>query len=613
MYTDAGIMPRYVVLDSFSSDLWMSLHMGVGKETLSLLVWLAHIIVIISFGIGYRTRTSNLLLWVFTWSLQVRNELCLHSGDVLMRVVLFFSMLLPLGTVCSVDAVTRVYNAGRPGVEARLLRRVVRGGDREQEGSPSGAEEILAEAVSPFEDDVIDVVPPDRLVADFTTVAYMAQIWIMYVFSVYHKKGRTWTVEYTATFYALQLDFFRKPLGDLLLMLPSGVLKFLTWKVWMWEKYGPMLYFSPFWTGQLRMLALFGFTVMHLSFGLSFRLAMFTFITSAAQMAFIPGLFWDTFFQYARYVPAFNRPRRILYSPAKPGYRWLATAATQIALLPGARTVCGPDGCPPLGVLCEDGSVLTGVDALVDICTASPLFCVLGFLLSFRVFAAPARWALSAARVVDRVFFYERTSVTLETGGSNDLVSEGREFVSLTCWAWRNVVAGVFITIIFCWCMTNVGQFRSVPDTPRWVVHMLHLSQSWSMFSENPPTTQWFYVIKANLTDGTQGDLFGPEMLSFTKLEPLSKDPPSAAVVAGALKNHRWFKIWESFNWGQGYSDLTAIRLNVGRYFCREWNAVHEQRGQKLMTFQWWIHHMFVHENGERSFAGKEMLWEHFC
>ena len=50
---------------------------------------------------------ATLVCWVLAVSLQNRNELVLDGGDMVQRVLLFWSLFLPLGEIWSVDSVRR--------------------------------------------------------------------------------------------------------------------------------------------------------------------------------------------------------------------------------------------------------------------------------------------------------------------------------------------------------------------------------------------------------------------------------------------------------------------------------------------------------------------------
>ena len=54
--------------------------------------------------LGYRTRVSTAIGWLVIGSIQSRNQLLLQHGDYLLRLLLFWSMFLPLGARFSLDA-----------------------------------------------------------------------------------------------------------------------------------------------------------------------------------------------------------------------------------------------------------------------------------------------------------------------------------------------------------------------------------------------------------------------------------------------------------------------------------------------------------------------------
>lgn len=163
------------------------------------------------------------------------------------------------------------------------------------------------------------------------------QVVAIYLFSYFLKTHDWWRKDYTAAYYALRLDFFRRPLGDFLLMFPE-VLRILTWStrtpshaplrshatrrgvyvaiqalrpyaVW-WEALGGACYVIPFGNDYWRLFTCIAFisappalippltsphtsrTVLHLGFGLSLRLGTFMWIGIVGQFGLIPGWFW---------------------------------------------------------------------------------------------------------------------------------------------------------------------------------------------------------------------------------------------------------------------------------------------------------------------------------
>lgn len=645
MYTDEGLLPRNVVLTSFYSPLWFSIHFTSGTFEWAVLIFSVHAAILLTLLVGYRSRTMHVLAYLMCLSLQVRNELTLHSGDVYMRVMLFFGMLLPTAEVYSIDAILR--EASTP---------ISCGTDEAHSDDRDGAR--------------VHVTPggyTSMAVADWTTVAVIGQVMVLYVTSCFHKSGPQWTTDYTATWYALQLDFFRKTLGDWFLMLPDSALAFLTWAVWSWEKYGMLLYISPFAHPYCRMLAALGTIFMHLNFGLAFRLAMFTFITTSSQLLFFPAAFWDAWL-----MPALRRRRaftrvRLYYSTEKHVYGTLARIAAGLLLLPGtpvqpasANVAKGRDAIARLAddnveagdwdatieraaaentfVVVDDRSrQCTGLAALQAFCRASPLLFVCAWLMQLRPIAWLAGGALACVDVLDTLLIPAKVSecacppaardaraqarskatrsgvLLFDFAHSDDPALILRDVLAVCMWLWRNIIAGIAIVCIFWWLYATLNQVPGVA-TPVWYgIVSLHLGQEWAMFSPHPPTTGFFYVIAANLTDNRQVDLFRERGLFRWHGAPLTWQPEPRADFAASIGNHRWFKYYEAFNWGQGYSDIDAIRLNFGRWICREWNARHEGN-DRLWYFEWhMITHSLDHVTKMRLPYDHAVLWSHMC
>lgn len=82
----------------------MCVHLAGGTTLFMQFIFLVHIAIAMCVCVGYYTRIMTCLLWFMTISLHNRNHLVLHSGDILMRLELFFAMFLPLGEVYSIDS-----------------------------------------------------------------------------------------------------------------------------------------------------------------------------------------------------------------------------------------------------------------------------------------------------------------------------------------------------------------------------------------------------------------------------------------------------------------------------------------------------------------------------
>ena len=129
--------------------------------------------------------------------LHARNPMVLLVGDDLLRMLLFWSMFVPLGASYSVDAALQT----------------------EPEQVP-------------------------KSVFSAGTFALLAQVVILYVVSALQKSGAEWR-DGTAIYYALSADMFARPLGVWLLQFPR-LLSLMTPATRWFEFWGPLFCFSLF-------------------------------------------------------------------------------------------------------------------------------------------------------------------------------------------------------------------------------------------------------------------------------------------------------------------------------------------------------------------------------
>ncbi len=232
---------------------WVSVHMINGRVSFQALLFVVHGALALGLLVGYHTRLCTAAVWFLTTSLQCRNTLVLQGGDVYTRIVLFWAIWMPLGSFFSIDSMLQAQEDSR-------RRRRMRGPIMESSSISQMSYEEKKEKY---------------IVADASTFSMAFQLSIMYIISTVHKSGKEWVSDGTATFYALQLDYFRMPLGDLLLLLHPHILPYMTFSVWMWERYGPALLFVPWHIGPLRSIGCLGFIVLHIGFASCLRLATF--------------------------------------------------------------------------------------------------------------------------------------------------------------------------------------------------------------------------------------------------------------------------------------------------------------------------------------------------
>lgn len=101
-YTDDGVLPRSLYELSAWDYTW-SIHTLAGSTAWIALLFIAQLLAAFCVLIGFRTRTSALISALLLGSLHARNPLLRDVQDDLFRVVLFWSVFLPLGRRYSID------------------------------------------------------------------------------------------------------------------------------------------------------------------------------------------------------------------------------------------------------------------------------------------------------------------------------------------------------------------------------------------------------------------------------------------------------------------------------------------------------------------------------
>src|SRR5918993_525146 len=243
-YTDAGVMPRTVLVEQLLSPWAFSLHLMNGGRLFQALLFGVAALAAFGMLVGYRTRLMTFVVWVLLLSIQVRNPLVNGSESPMLRMLFFWGMLLPLGAYWSVD---RAWSA-LPRPSPRFL--------------------------------------------SLATFGLFLQIAFVYWFTSALKSGPEWRTDYSALYYALSLDQLATPIGQLLLDFPS-LLQVLTFGTFVLEALGPLLLFCPFFTGPVRTGAALAFMSFHFGIWLTMDIGIFPWISAFCMVCFFPTWFWD--------------------------------------------------------------------------------------------------------------------------------------------------------------------------------------------------------------------------------------------------------------------------------------------------------------------------------
>lgn len=583
-------------------------------------------------------------------SIQARNNVVGHGGDVYMRVISYFGMFLPIGAVFSVDS---AFKRGQLQRESKRFS-----------------------------------------VTNLATVAAILQVSFLYVFSYMHKTGDEWRVDYTASFYALQLDYFRTFLADFIVNFPN-VLKVLTYSVLYYEGYGMLACVFPVWTSEIKTLGAMGFTMLHIGFAMFMRLGIFSPVCVTGTLLLYPAWFWDKIF---------NRLRRNrewvdfkIYYSGRLGY-YITGLVSTFFLLPDVEVGPFPHNIDDESVVStkldtqsnpiilnganinptvnlttvsqhqhqyqqyhnqssiytngvvetsniypgntsnwiytkdHKGIKYTGFKALVSICKASPLLWYLTPFLHIRFIAASVKRLMNLISKI-LVSLYELksnrpysnsniSSTTDSTMMFNESTpDEAAHFHRQLQKKWKiwkifkkvflNGLAILSIYLALGWNCSSVQCVIpvTVPQSLNGFALALRVDQQWSMFSPRPPQSHWWYTFEGELDDGTPMELWNNDGLFTWKgnIAPYSRDKPDP--YPSCIGNHRWFKVYENLNSGNGYE---LIRLGLGRWVCREWNLRY-QGDDRLYKFNIIYRNEKQNLDNTRSPLNDIVLWTHVC
>jgi hypothetical protein len=248
MYTDDGMFSRMEICRRVLSIWNWSFHFGSGAWGYQAILFGIAAGLALALLVGFETRMAAIGSWLMLVSLQHRVPPILSGADILLRMLLFWAMFLPLERVWSLDR----WLCQRRG--AAIIK-----GD---------------------EGPVLSV----------ASAAILLQMAMMYLFSaIFKSNSGWWRGEVVAG--ALAHGFYAKPLGAYFLQFPR-LLAGLTWGTLVLEWMGPLLLFSPKYTPGLRLGAVAALAAMHVGIGLCLEVDLFSPVSLAGLMLFLPAAFW---------------------------------------------------------------------------------------------------------------------------------------------------------------------------------------------------------------------------------------------------------------------------------------------------------------------------------
>jgi hypothetical protein len=239
-YSDAGALPRRLA----GARPWVfSLYFASGEPWLPALLFLVTAAAAALLVMGWRARWMAAVCWFLLGCLHERNEVVLHSGDNLLRLLLFWGAFLPLGARWSVDS-------------------------RREPGQA-----------------------PDASWSGAAGLALQLQLVVVYVDTGLRKLAQPAWQRGLGVYNALSLDHVVSGLGELL-EPHFPLLVALSYLTLVLEIFCPFLLFVRDERQRVRALAVVGFALFHAGLGLTLRLGTFSVVCIVAWAAMAPGPLW---------------------------------------------------------------------------------------------------------------------------------------------------------------------------------------------------------------------------------------------------------------------------------------------------------------------------------
>ena len=323
LYTDDGWYTRQFSFEYYQREyggLWnyfiWSLYWISGSPTFVRLLFVASVVFAVLLTVGKWTRLATIGCWALWISLQVRNPLVITSGDFLLKMVLFWSIFLPLGATWSVDAARR-----------------------SAAGRPFGY--------------------PGKSFVSLATVGFLIQLIASYLFPGIAKLNEIW-FRGEAMAYVLRLDIYITEFGRSLLANDT-LLAFTSWATVFAEAIWILTLLVPFKNDWFRWSNLIVFWSFHIGIGLAMSIGLFPVISMVAWLPLLPSSFWNRFSgsPAATHVSRFDSPLR--FSGTKLSFKlsqficgifcfvvvgWNIANIESLKLLPMRNTLLAPVAYP---------------------------------------------------------------------------------------------------------------------------------------------------------------------------------------------------------------------------------------------------------------------------
>jgi hypothetical protein len=544
--SDFGVLTRAALLDGYNSNFQVSLHVISGQSFVMGLLLAVQLFFAFMLLVGYRTRIVSVLVWMLLASLQIRNGYVMSGADGMLRLLLFWSMFVPLGAYYSVDRALGLS---------------------------------------------VNTIKPRYLSAG--SIGLMLQLLSLYVFTFILKRDPVWFDDFSAVYYALNIDIFATSTGVWLRDFPQAM-TLLTFIVIRFEIIGPILLFSPIYHSQIRMMMILAFIVFHLSLSATLEIDFFPYVCIAGWMMFLPAWFWD---KVLPRLETDQRKKLVIYYDSDCGFCKKSVLLIKTFFLISSTPVRKAQDYPDIFKLMQENNswVISGpddanhygYDAWCVLVECSPVLKYATFIFRMKFIhkmgTRTYNWVASNRDCMGKMTaFLNFREVVVRPGLINTLLSL------------------FFIAVITYWNINSVKKESRI-ISPIWeIAQYLQLYQRWDMFAPSPMTGDGWYVMPGELSDGTKVNVWKPgERIAWGKPELLSSTFP----------HFRWRKYLTNIS----FVNYSSYRLHFSRYLCRRWSA--DNPDEKLLkTFKiFYIRELTPPPGSPPTFPEKILLLNHQC
>lgn len=494
-YTNQGLLPNHTQLWRPAAEHVFSLFFLASNRGEATFGFLLCGLVYLGLLVGWRTKLFQVLSLVAVVSLHSRAVMLENGGDVVMNLLVAWSMFLPLGRRFSLDALIASMRRTRE-VAAEDL-----GSHREADGDRNAPVTSLA------------------------VLAILLQLAVIYFFNTVHKTGPAWR-DGSVVHWVLHQDRIVTTLGAWVRgSFPLGLSKIFTWATLAAEGAAPILLLTPVGTVWARRIAMAALPAMHVGFALFLNVGLFTPVMMCFFLLLPSSRDWEAVGRWW----ARRAERRTVYFDAGCGVCFqVARVLVRMDLFERLRFVPNTAALPPgitreqvertIVVEDEAGRRTERAHAFAAIFRSIPGGAPVSALLSFPLVAPLAGWAY------DR-FAANRLQISTALGlAACGLPAAPRAAAPAPAPPAPLLVAlregGAYLreTLVVVLMAATASQVlienRAVPkwmrppqpQVLRAIVQYGRFYQGWSMFAPNPPTRNGLVVVEATTVDGRRID-----------------------------------------------------------------------------------------------------------